>query len=234
MNYKNIYHTLITRGKERKIESEYKEIHHIIPRCLGGSDEIENLVELTPEEHYVAHQLLIKIYPDNHSLIYAARMMIVNRPSNKLYGWLRRKYAEAVSINQTAEGNSQHGTKWITNLQGEQKKIEKSLVIPEGWVAGRKKLSTCKYCNASYLKITNTIFCSVICKSSYTQEILSTRMSSNNPMKDPSVAKKQADKVRGKKKSPHKRKRTEDHNQKLSVASKLVWEKRKQSKVAVD
>ena len=27
---------------------------------MGGTDDEENLVELTPEEHYVAHQLLVK------------------------------------------------------------------------------------------------------------------------------------------------------------------------------
>jgi hypothetical protein len=61
---------------------------------MGGNNSKDNLVYLTAEEHYVAHQLLVKIYPDNHKLIYAANMMCTNSPtgkrSNKLYGWLRK------------------------------------------------------------------------------------------------------------------------------------------------
>lgn len=102
MNYQNHYNKLIERAKNRNI-SDYTENHHIIPSCIGGSDENVNLVRLTPEEHYVAHQLLIKIYPNNHKLICAAAMMIPNRSSNKLYGWLRRCHAKTMSFLQTGK-----------------------------------------------------------------------------------------------------------------------------------
>lgn len=99
MNYKSIYERLIQRGISRELTT-YKESHHIIPRCLGGTNDASNLVDLTPEEHFLAHQLLVKIHPDNSSLIYAARMMCVSSPQtdrskNKLFGWLRRKNHEA-------------------------------------------------------------------------------------------------------------------------------------------
>jgi len=59
---------------------------------LGGNDDISNLARLTPEEHYVAHQLLVKIYPHNQKLLYAVRMMTIGRyRNNKLYGWIRRR-----------------------------------------------------------------------------------------------------------------------------------------------
>ncbi len=96
MNYQRIYNNLITRAKARTLTG-YKEIHHIIPRCLGGSDDSSNLVELTPEEHYTCHQLLVKMYPDNDKLLNAALFMTANgmgQRSNKIYGWLRRKYSE--------------------------------------------------------------------------------------------------------------------------------------------
>ena len=35
-----------------------KHIHHIIPRYLGGTDEPDNLIELTVEEHAEAHRKL--------------------------------------------------------------------------------------------------------------------------------------------------------------------------------
>jgi hypothetical protein len=97
MNYKRIYEHLVERGQKRLILEGYKEVHHIIPRCMGGKDEVNNLVNLTPEEHFVAHQLLIKMYPGNIRLVRACDVMSkdtkVNKywRRNKMYGWLRRR-----------------------------------------------------------------------------------------------------------------------------------------------
>ena len=135
MNYNKIYDSLIERGRKRSLDC-YKERHHIIPRCVGGTDNKDNLVSLTPEEHYLAHQLLVKIYPDNFQLKNAAAMMVVNRPSNKLYGWVRREFAKAQSINQSGENNSQFGTKWITDGSVE-KKVDKCFVVLKPWINGR-------------------------------------------------------------------------------------------------
>lgn len=138
MNYKKIYDNLVFRGKSRLLDT-YTEIHHIIPKCMGGTGDPKNLVALTPEEHYVAHQLLVKIYPKNNALFVAASMMAVNRPSNKLYGWIRRKHSEAMKVIQAGENNSQFGTYWIFNPStNESLKISKSQNPPTGWVKGRR------------------------------------------------------------------------------------------------
>jgi len=76
----------------------YTERHHVLPRCLGGGDDASNIVRLTPEEHYVAHQLLVKMHPGNSGLLGAAAFMS-SRSSflgrrNKTYGWLRRRVSE--------------------------------------------------------------------------------------------------------------------------------------------
>lgn len=63
MNYQKHYELLIERAKSRTLAG-YFERHHIIPKCMGGSDEPENIANLAPEEHFVAHQLLVKIYPE--------------------------------------------------------------------------------------------------------------------------------------------------------------------------
>ena len=97
MNYKKHYNALIERARTRNLDC-YTERHHVIPRCMGGSDEKDNLVRLTPEEHYLAHLLLVKIYPLENKLVLAARYMTVDkdnkRSNNKMYGWLRRKFIE--------------------------------------------------------------------------------------------------------------------------------------------
>ena len=133
MNYEAIYNSLIERGRYRKLAG-YTESHHIVPRCMGGKDDRDNLVDLSPEEHYLAHQLLIKIHPNHHGVVKAASMMIPNRPSNKMYGWLRRKLSIVMSELQSGEGNSQYGTTWITNGVDERKIVGD---IPLGWCKGR-------------------------------------------------------------------------------------------------
>ena len=45
--------------------------HHIIPKCLNGSNSKSNMILLTPREHYISHWLLTKIYPTENKLKYA-------------------------------------------------------------------------------------------------------------------------------------------------------------------
>lgn len=93
MNYAAHYDRLVRRARGRTL-SGYKERHHVLPRCMGGGNEPENLVDLTAEEHYVAHQLLVKIYPDMRGLAIAAVRMSHQCTGNKSYGWLRNRVAE--------------------------------------------------------------------------------------------------------------------------------------------
>lgn len=51
------YKQLITAA--RNVEENY-EVHHILPKCMGGRDDKSNLVRLTYREHYIAHKLLWK------------------------------------------------------------------------------------------------------------------------------------------------------------------------------
>lgn len=100
MNYSLHYTRLIERSRSRVLEG-YKERHHIVPRCLGGSDDKSNIAVLTAEEHFVAHQLLVKMYPGNRDLVYATQLMTLHqtdrRVNNKLFGWLRKRMGEAMS-----------------------------------------------------------------------------------------------------------------------------------------
>jgi|LakMenEpi03Aug12_release.lakeMendotaPanAssembly.Ray.scaffolds.fasta_scaffold108455_3 hypothetical protein len=115
MNYQKIYEQLTAKD----MIADYTEKHHIIPRCMGGSNNPSNLVLLTPEAHYVAHQLLVKIYPHNHKLVYAANMMGNCRITNKLYGWLRRKFSIAASIaNKGKTISDEHKAKISASLTG--------------------------------------------------------------------------------------------------------------------
>jgi hypothetical protein len=87
---------LMERSPKIQPDSGYFERHRIIPGCMGGKYLPNNIAWLTPEEHYVAHQLLVKIHPSNSKLIYAALMLSVdrygNRVNNKRYGWIKRRF----------------------------------------------------------------------------------------------------------------------------------------------
>lgn len=117
MDYQKIYNKLIERSKDRTIDG-YFEKHHVIPKSLGGTDDHSNIVILTPEEHYLAHQLLVRITNYDPRMVKAAIIMCRNRATNKLYGWLRRRFSEIQSKNQSGTGNSMYGKRWIANEYG--------------------------------------------------------------------------------------------------------------------
>ena len=89
MNYLKIYKDLTVRGqKDRGLE--YSERHHIIPKCMGGTDDESNLVKLTAREHYIAHQLLAMAYPAHHGIVHAAKIMMGNsRYTSREFEWIR-------------------------------------------------------------------------------------------------------------------------------------------------
>jgi hypothetical protein len=98
MNYKRIYDTIIERSPKKRPVGIYTEGHHIIPRCMGGTNK-DGIVYLSPEEHYLCHQLLVKMYPDHPGILCAASLMCTDahgsRVNNKLYGWLKRRISDS-------------------------------------------------------------------------------------------------------------------------------------------
>lgn len=82
MNYRKIYEDLTStrkklfdkRAQERKDRLFFYECHHILPRSLGGGDELDNLVLLTFKEHFLAHLLLFKIYQKEKLVVETSKM----------------------------------------------------------------------------------------------------------------------------------------------------------------
>lgn len=83
------YNSLIEKGKKRglnkKVLDYYTEAHHIIPKCIGGTDEDSNLVLLTFREHIIAHMLLSRIHSDSIELKHVVYLMF-NSKKNKESG----------------------------------------------------------------------------------------------------------------------------------------------------
>lgn len=67
MNYTKIYSNIINKARQRYNITEY-ENHHIIPKCIGGTDHPENIVKLTYREHFLCHWLLVNIYKNDNNV----------------------------------------------------------------------------------------------------------------------------------------------------------------------
>lgn len=163
MNYYKIYYKIIN---QRKIitPNGYTENHHIVPRCLGGTNDKENLVRLTAKEHFICHLLLTKMYPkgslEYYKMCHAFMMMLVGSKNqqrfitSRNYETLKKEFSKRMSSLNKGSGNKQYGTMWIHNITlKECKKAPKDSIIENGWAKGRKpigvkpiKVKPCKKC----------------------------------------------------------------------------------------
>lgn len=137
MNYQNVYNQIIERAKIRQTQ-DYKEIHHIIPKCLGGLNNKENLVELTAREHFLCHRLLCEIYPENEKLKHALFLMSIGKQkakdkhyviSSRLYGRLKQEYSKMLTGKKHSEKTKQKisdNSKGIKKSEEAKKKMSES------------------------------------------------------------------------------------------------------------
>lgn len=89
--YTSIYYRIVEHRKSNPSITK-TESHHIIPRCLGGTDDSDNLVDLTLREHFICHLLLTKMNA-NQSLVRSAWLMAHTRGgvkcNSRTYAYLR-------------------------------------------------------------------------------------------------------------------------------------------------
>ena len=127
MNYQKIYDRLIQKRLDNLITKEqcYCETHHILPRCLGGSDDKSNLVNLTAREHFVAHKLLSHIAIIKYGntsiqyiqLFYARFLMSVKLCINsREFDILRREQGRLNKIRFSGKNNPMYGSHRIGKL----------------------------------------------------------------------------------------------------------------------
>lgn len=154
MNYEKVYNKIIQNRIINPLTDDvYSEKHHIIPRSLGGTDDVENLVRLTAREHFICHALLSEMYEEDtnewHKMNLAFKMMKVesyshtgNRYFNsRLYELKKKDFSKVMSNSQSGKKNSQYGKVWIYNLDLRQSisvsKDNLDYYLESGWIKGR-------------------------------------------------------------------------------------------------
>lgn len=122
MNYISVYNQLVQRALNREVIG-YTEKHHIVPKCMGGTNKKNNIVPLTAREHFLAHRLLTRIYPNIRGVWYALIAMgRISDFKSKIFSSEREKAA-----------NCRKGTKYteVSKLKMSKAKQGKPSVSPE-------------------------------------------------------------------------------------------------------
>ena len=70
-SYKEFIENILNSRGRFACGEEYHERHHIVPRCMNGSDETDNLIDLFAREHFIVHKLLAQENPENYKLSFA-------------------------------------------------------------------------------------------------------------------------------------------------------------------
>lgn len=95
--YTKWYNSIIAHAKEDvncRLTGRFEK-HHIIPKSLGGSDLPDNLVKLTPREHFICHLLLIRMLDGRDLFRMVAALNLMMNNVNKRLGRVKvtnRKY----------------------------------------------------------------------------------------------------------------------------------------------
>jgi NUMOD3 motif len=151
MNYQHIYDKLVKGAQSRIVTIGYTEKHHIVPRTMGGSDDVSNIVIFTAREHFIAHLLLAKIH--GGPMWHAAHMMSnMKRYTNRKYEKVKEEHAKQVSIRHSGKivsdetrkklSDSHKGHSWnkgIPKTEEHKQKYKESRLANGGWICPESK-----------------------------------------------------------------------------------------------
>lgn len=112
--YTKWYYQIVDNALNRST-SGYTERHHIVPKCFfekyngtltGNPDDKNNLVDLTPREHFICHWLLIKMTSGKqyYQMVNALRFFIKQnygvrdyKLNSKTYDYIKKRLSTAQS-----------------------------------------------------------------------------------------------------------------------------------------
>jgi hypothetical protein len=121
LTYEEFINNILESRGRFNCGDEYHERHHIVPKCIGGTNDEDNLIDLYAREHFEAHRLLAKENPDEEGLLYAWWMMSVatNEYTKERYQLtaeeyeeVRTKFASLMSDKMSGDGNRMWNRPW--------------------------------------------------------------------------------------------------------------------------
>jgi len=84
--YYTYYYNIVNHALSRECSpNQLYEKHHIMPKSFGGANNKDNLVKLTPREHFICHKLLTKITTGEfrRKMVYALWRMCTSSKGNR-------------------------------------------------------------------------------------------------------------------------------------------------------
>lgn len=141
MDYQKIYNQIVERGKTRQLEG-YKEKHHILPKCLGGSNDEDNIVELTAREHFLCHMLLCEIYPNENKLRHALFLMAIGKQkikektyviNSRIYERLKTEYSQMLTGKNQSQETKNKKSKSMKRIWSQKSEKEMSEIGQKRW-----------------------------------------------------------------------------------------------------
>jgi len=122
-HYLSRYNRFIDSLRSQVIDG-YCEEHHIVPRSHGGSDVKDNLIALTPRQHFVAHWMLWKAYGGNmgRAFFMMSNFGKYGKVNSRTYAMARKDYSEQVKQQLAIKPNS-----YVATAETRQKMREKKL-----------------------------------------------------------------------------------------------------------
>ena len=97
--YFNWYIRIIENARKRNDLQENYEIHHILPKSLGGLNDKKNLVKLTFREHFIVHILIAKFTKNKDKIKMNTAVVLMsgfhNRKTNShVYSKIKKEYSK--------------------------------------------------------------------------------------------------------------------------------------------
>lgn len=156
MNYEGVYQRLIDKARARGLaRSSGYDIHHIIPKSMGGTNEKDNLIKVTPKEHYIAHVLLYKIHGTDKT------MFAINRMANSagkyrcgaMLSYVKNKHRKLVSENSIKNYSDMMPVRRVSDgvaVLVKQSEYKENRDLYVGLNKGKKNLSAVKKTTSIY------------------------------------------------------------------------------------
>jgi hypothetical protein len=178
--YTTWYFNIINSARTRNPDFS-GELHHIIPKCLNGGDESNNLVKLTYREHYIVHALLTKMHSSPKLITAFWGMSFMNETkyyNSRLYEYSKRLYVEKISGNNHWMKTEENKRKLSDSWDEDRKKIFHSKVSGDNhWT---RKIDMNEHARKMRQSLTKEMLVSNGKKGTF---------ATNNPMKNPDFAK---------------------------------------------